>query len=162
MLYDYIIIGAGFAGLICYKKLKEINPKYNIIILEKNNHIGGRMNTEKFYGVNISNGAGMIRKNKDKLMMNLLHELKIDYHEYDVSYDYKVKKIDIKKCIDILLKNYKNQNTTFQEYGEKILGKSLYKDFVKNIGYSDFNKTDIHDVLYDYGLEDAYTNYTGV
>ena len=181
MIYDYIIIGAGFAGLMSYKKLKEKNPKNKIIILEKNNDIGGRMNTKMFYGVPVNIGAGIGRKHKDKLLINLLNELKIKYEEGSFDIKYLCKKINIQDCVNRLLKNYNKQTctqtnrnasedvtlfsgaqskeNTFKEYGESILGPKYYKEFVTNLGFSDFNNSDIHDVLYNYGLEDNFTNF---
>ena len=159
MIYDYIIIGAGFAGLMSYKKLKEKNPKNKILILEKNNDIGGRMNTEMFYGVSVNIGAGIGRKHKDKLLINLLNELKIKYNEGRFDIKYLCKKINIQDCVNRLLKNYNKQTCTFKEYGESILGSKYYKEFVTNLGFSDFNNSDIHDVLYKYGLEDNYINF---
>jgi hypothetical protein len=162
MIYDYIIIGGGFAGLISYKKLKEINPKYKILILEKNNDIGGRMNSELFYGVPVNIGAGIGRKHKDHLLINLLNELKIKYVESTFDVKYICKRINIQDCISRLYNNYNNQTGTFKEYGISVLGAKKYKNLVTNLGFSDFNNTDIYDVLHSYGLEDNYTNFKSI
>jgi hypothetical protein len=162
MIYDYIIIGAGFAGLISYKKLKEKNPKYKILILEKNNDIGGRMNSELFYGVPVNIGAGIGRKHKDHLLINLLNELKIKYVESTFDVKYICKRINIQDCVNRLVKNYNNQTGTFKEYGISVLGAKKYKNLVTNLGFSDFNNTDIYDVLHSYGLEDNYINFKSI
>lgn len=64
-VYDYIIIGAGLAGLHCAKQLLQANPHLNVIILEKYNYIGGRVTTFRrtipgVGPVHWENGAGRI------------------------------------------------------------------------------------------------------
>ena len=44
-IYDYIIIGAGLAGLHCARRLLGANPALKVLILEKYNYIGGRVVT---------------------------------------------------------------------------------------------------------------------
>ena len=43
--YDYTIIGAGMAGLYCGLLLSLKYPERRVLILEKNNYIGGHSNT---------------------------------------------------------------------------------------------------------------------
>ena len=43
MIYDFISIGAGISGLYTHYLLKQENPKFNILILESSNRIGGRI-----------------------------------------------------------------------------------------------------------------------
>lgn len=64
-VYDYIIIGAGLAGLHCARRLLEEKPHLNVIILEKYNYIGGRVTTFRrtipgVGPVKWENGAGRI------------------------------------------------------------------------------------------------------
>ncbi|MCD6381044.1 MAG: FAD-dependent oxidoreductase, partial [Candidatus Odinarchaeota archaeon] len=42
MLYDIIVVGAGFSGL-CSAAL--LSKKYNVLVLEKNEYLGGRAAT---------------------------------------------------------------------------------------------------------------------
>ena len=83
MEYDYIIIGAGISGLYTAYNIKKNNPNAKFIILEKNSkkYIGGRMNMYNFYGSYVNIGAGVGRKKKDFLLINLLKDLKIKYNE---------------------------------------------------------------------------------
>ena len=67
--YDYIIIGAGIAGLYAAYKIKQMNKNFSILILEKNKQIGGRLGNYLFYGENVVTGAGIGRKNKVKLLI---------------------------------------------------------------------------------------------
>lgn len=65
MEYDYIIVGAGAAGLHCGLRLLQSNKSLKVLILEKYNYIGGRIVTyhkELPDGTNLQweNGAGRI------------------------------------------------------------------------------------------------------
>lgn len=45
MLYDYCIVGGGLAGLYTAFRLEQQEPNANIIILERNRQLGGRIDT---------------------------------------------------------------------------------------------------------------------
>jgi glycine/D-amino acid oxidase-like deaminating enzyme len=64
-IYDYIIVGAGMAGLHCARRLLEEKPGLSVLLLEKYNYIGGRVTTfrkqlPKIGQVQWENGAGRI------------------------------------------------------------------------------------------------------
>lgn len=51
MIYDYLIVGAGFFGSIC---AYELNKKgFSVAVIEKRNHIGGNAYTESRDNINI-------------------------------------------------------------------------------------------------------------
>ena len=74
--YDIIIIGSGMAGLFSAYNIKKISPDTSFLILEKykKQWIGGRASNEMFYGTQVVTGAGIGRKNKDKLLIQLLEQ----------------------------------------------------------------------------------------
>jgi monoamine oxidase len=88
MEFHTIIVGGGIAGLYSAYLLSKRNTgntgNNNILLIEKNNYLGGRMGSEMFEGQSIVTGAGIGRKHKDLLLLKLLHELKIKYHEFPV------------------------------------------------------------------------------
>lgn len=53
-----IIIGAGISGLIAAKKLKENG--FNVIVLEAQDKVGGRLRTDRTLGVGFDEGASWI------------------------------------------------------------------------------------------------------
>lgn len=60
--YDFIIVGAGIAGLYAALLLQEkYGPDVSILILERDHEIGGRANNEMFHGVRLATGAGIGR-----------------------------------------------------------------------------------------------------
>ena len=163
--YDYIIIGAGIASLYTAYKIKQIKNNYSILILEKNKQIGGRLGNYLFYGENVATGAGIVRKNKDKLLLKLINELKIKINEFNIKYNYSIKinnKVDIIKEFNKLKKKYNGEHETFKKFATKIFGDKLYKDFLISSGYTDYEKEDVFDVLNYYGMEDNKCCYTGI
>lgn len=62
-VYDYIIVGAGIAGLHCARRILAAHPDKKVLILEKYNYIGGRVVT--YYRdskIHWENGACRIHK----------------------------------------------------------------------------------------------------
>jgi hypothetical protein len=163
MLYDYIIIGGGISGLYSAYNIIKNNPSVKLIIFEKNKIVGGRMNIYNFYGTNVNIGAGVGRKNKDYLLINLLDELNIKYTiSKNIVYYYKdIDKINFTKIVRLLKNSYdKNiHNTfTFKKFAIEILGKENYNKLVIYLGYSDYENEDAFETLNYYGLDDNIGN----
>ena len=167
MIYDIIIIGSGIAGLYsAYKILKE-SSSVNILILEKNSKkwIGGRAGNEMFQGVPVVRGAGVGRSTKDHLLLQLIQELNVPYTESiskpNYQYTPNCSSNFVKKTILILkkvYKNYPNKMDTFKKFAINIIGIEKYKQFIICAGYTDYENSDIYDVLYNYGFEDNYSD----
>lgn len=163
MNYDYIIIGAGIAGLYFANKLIENNPKSSFIILEKSNRIGGRIYVRKFHGLNLPLGAG-IGRNKDKYLKQLLTDLGINYQVFQSKVSYFKNDINFSKnkdIVNILQKNYIHsihKNLDFKTYATNILGSKIYQNFIQAQGYYDFENTNTHYVLNHYGLRHNFGN----
>ena len=157
MIYDIIIIGSGIAGLYAAYKIKKSSPELTYLVLEKNpkRNIGGRANTEQFYGTPIAIGAGIGRK-RDKLLKTLLTELGFDINEFKsvTTYSTLVEPVDVMKIVRQLREEYKGQSTTFEKFAKPILGDDVYKRFLYSSGYTDYEKEDAYETLYNYGMED--------
>ena len=160
--YDTIIIGAGIAGLYAAYKIKKQDPHHNLIILERENHIGGRMGTVNFHGTQIAIGAGVGRKRKDKLLQKLLQELRIPTHEFKISTNYAetLEPCDVKRTFEYLKETYEKQkppkNINFQEFATKILGKQQYEHFITCAGYTDYENEAANNTFTHYGFNDNY------
>lgn len=173
-VYDIIIIGSGIAGLYSAYNIIKYNPNIKFLILEKykKNWIGGRVSSEKFYGVDIVTGAGVGRKDTNPLLIKLMDELNVKYDEFDAKVNYSdilKQPINIIKILNYLKKIYslnkKNQiikSQTLKEFAESVLGKNVYNNFVLTNGYSDYENADIYDTLYNYGIEDNSSGWTGL
>lgn len=172
--YDVIIIGSGIAGLYSAYLIKKYNPNINFLILEKykKNWIGGRVSSEKFYGVDVVTGAGVGRKDKNPLLIKLMNDLNVKYEEFEANVNYSStinERVNIIKIMNYLKKIYnlnkKNKtltNKTFKEFASSELGNKLYNDFVINSGYSDYENADLYETLYNYGMEDNTAGWVGL
>jgi len=161
--YDIIIVGGGIAGLYSAYKIKKHFPKASFLVLErdKRSWLGGRANNVDFYGVSVVTGAGVIRKNKDKLLIDLCNELKVKYNEFPVKKHYAktIEPIDIGKIIAYLKKEFRvdiDSNKTFKEFALPILGERVYKNLLICSAYTDYENEDAYETLYYYGFDDNY------
>lgn len=175
ILYDIIIIGSGISGLYSAYNIQKLDPTKKILIVEASTkkNMGGRLGNKKFHGVSIVTGAGVVRKEKDFLLIKLLHELEIPYNEFQAKTTYSEAmpfKCDLKKTISLLKKEYKKiceshheiPQLTFKEFVTKIIGKEKYKEFKVCLGYTDYENEDFVQTLTQYGLEDNYNEWTGL
>jgi len=169
--YDIIIIGSGIAGLYAAYNIQKMSPSTSFIILEKykKNWIGGRTSNDVFYGTRIVTGAGIGRKNKDKLLIHLLNELDLPYEDFPFNpyYSTQIDRIvDVKKVIEHLKTEYnKNKNRkriTFKEFSKPVLGDKLYNDFLVSEGYTDYENEDAFDVIENYGMDDNACCWKGL
>jgi len=168
--YDIIIIGSGMSGLYSAFNIKKDNPHTSFLLLEKykKNWIGGRTSNDVFHGVTIVTGAGIGRKDTNPLLIKLMKELNIHYSEYKsvMNYSKLFHHIDIVKVIDKLKIEYKKHpelhNETFKNFFIKTLGEKLYKQFIINAGYTDYENADILETLYNYGMDDNKGGWTGL
>lgn len=169
--YDIIIIGSGLAGLYSAYNLTKLSTK-SFLILEKNpkKWIGGRANNDEYYGTNIVTGAGIGRTHKDKILYDLANELEVPTSTFTVNPNYSrlIKKVDVKKIIEILQNVYKkykpdnpNKHLIFSKFAKSILGEELYKQFIITLGYTDYENADIYETLYHYGIDDDICCYEG-
>jgi len=167
-MYDIIIIGGGISGLYSAYKIVKISPQSKILILESEPHIGGRAGNVPFQGIDIVNGAGVGRKEKDKILISLLKELGIKYGEFPVNPRYASTispSCHLKDTFLDLRRKYnpdKHRSLVFKEYGISILGKEAYDNFVICSGYTDYENEDAHGVLYHYGFDDNYNKWTAL
>ena len=160
MTYDVIIIGSGISGLYAAYNIKKQDPNLSILILEKHKRqwIGGRASNENFYGVEVATGAGIGRK-RDKLLKKLVLELGFDVKEFKSvpHYSKQMEPVDVKDVISDLREEYRghnNKHTTFERFAKPILGAKKYRQFLESSGYTDYEKEDAYDTLYNYGMED--------
>jgi monoamine oxidase len=74
MKYEYIILGGGVAGLYTAYHILKKSPNSSILILEKENHLGGRIHTFSDKYMTVEAGAGRFHE-KNILLFELLREL---------------------------------------------------------------------------------------
>lgn len=165
--YDIIIIGAGIAGLYSAYTIKKMSPNTKYLILEKNNKqsIGGRINTDSYYGASIVSGAGIGRDDTNPILKKLMREMNVSYQKSTSIIDYSKllpysKEYDVVKIINLLKTEYeknkpKYSKMKFKDFATEILGEKTYKLFTIYCGYTDYENADVYETLYDYGMDDT-------
>ena len=175
MIYDVIIIGGGISGLYSFYKIKQLyknksKNKKNCLLLEKDNRLGGRAGNDNFHGAQIAIGAGILRKNKDKLLINLCKKLKVPLNEFTVNIKYdKIKNIipiiniikTLSKLKNSMPEKKKRRTYTFKQYFISIFGKKYYNNFKKTLGYTDYENEDMEEVINHYGMDDNVSGWKG-
>ena len=154
-MYHTIIVGGGIAGLYTqYKLLKKSSKssKSSILLIEKNNLLGGRIYTHK---VNVKGkthtmeaGAGRFNDNH-KLLLSLIKEL-----------GYKNKIIKIPSNVNVICTKPKWQNDEISkfspyDYLDSILGHYKLKTNMKNISFENWLKKNIDNKIISF-LKDIY------
>ena len=171
-IYDFIIIGAGISGLYSAYNILKVNPNATLLVLEKGT-VGGRMRHDMFQGVRVPIGAGIGRKHKDRLLVRLLRELRIDFKEFKVEHRYSntienpLSSSKLRYIINYLKNAFErlspeHRRITFKEFALPLLGESTYKAFITCMSYTDYEAEDAYETLYYYGLEDNLGNYIGL
>ena len=147
-IYDYIIIGAGIAGITYAYKHKS----NNFIILEKNDYIGGRIKNIKWHNTIISLGGGVFQPSHNHIL-NLCKDFNLKTQEYMSIYhltdlkgdmpnnknyykDFKIIFKSLKKKYFKYETEIKKQNLTFKEFLELYFPYPVAKTILTNSLYS--------------------------
>lgn len=163
MYFDVVIIGGGIAGLYAARRIQQLAPNKRIVILEKSGKagLGGRAGNEMFYGTELAIGAGVGRKHKDRLLLQLLKQTKVHTSEFEATRDYFMpfSPVDINKTVQRLRAEYRSNpraynSMRFKDFFIRVLGEAQYQQFVITSGYTDYEHADVYETLYKYGMDD--------
>ncbi len=121
-----VIIGSGIAGLAAAKTLKE--AKYNVVVIESQEKVGGRLRTDRSLGVPFDEGASWIHGPKHNPITNLAYNAGaanyltndnslIIYDQNGQSYEDKLAEKEYRKYENALkeVRNSGNINNSFQD-----------------------------------------------
>ncbi len=162
VIYDYIIVGGGIAGLYANYKLSAKNN--NGLLLEKNNHFGGRAFEMDFHGTLLKLGAGIMADHNYHLL-KLLKKLNITINNFISFTDTKFINPNSKNAIffnmgqaicNIIAKYNQNKNTklNMKDFLLKYFGSKFTKDFILNCEYHDFLQSDVEYFIKYYNIYD--------
>jgi phytoene dehydrogenase-like protein len=162
------IVGAGFSGLYeAWLLSKELRNKADIHVFEASAQVGGRARQIRFGKKWVAGGAGIGRLGKDKRLWQLLQELDPKLatpfpHSVNYIPDNGTQKDFIKRCIAKLERHKPTRPVTFQNFIERVLGKSQADAFVRYLGFSDDLQADALETLKHYGFEDNFDLGRGI
>ena len=170
--YDIIIVGSGMSGLYAALSVKKLCPELSYLVIEREELFGGRSYDVRFEKTDVVTGAGIGRKNKDKLLLQLMKDFKIPIKEFETQHKYtssihppcevKTTFLHLKKIYEKENKNKVMKNhETFKQYAKNILGEDAYNHFIVCAGYSDYENEDVYDTLYNYNFDDNYNKWVG-
>jgi len=167
MVYDFIVLGGGISGLYCTYLLLHQFPKKNILLLEKDNAVGGRVYTYSDKYMTVEAGAGRFSSHHN-LLLHLLRELGLNkkiasisgdsgYAPADgstpniihgksiLSYGYISKVVQASKREPV----HSLQNISFLDYAKKILQPNEVDYITASFGYySELVLMNAHDAIH--------------
>lgn len=161
-MYDYLIIGAGFAGAVAAERLASQKNK-KVLIVEKRNHIGGNAYDEyDEYGILVHRyGPHLFHTNSKEVFDYLSKFTEWRFYEHKVLarlgdnlYPIPINRITLNKLYKLELKT----ETECQKYLEKIREKRYpilnSEDIIVNqVGYDLFEKFFKYYTIKQWGLE---------
>ncbi len=152
--YDYLIVGSGLFGAIFAHEATKANK--SCLIIEKRDHIGGNVYTEKIEGINVHKYGAHIFHTSNKLIWNYINQF-AEFNNYVNSpiarYKNEVYNLpfnmntfnklwgvftpdEAKKKIEEELKEVKiDEPKNLEEQAIKLVGKTIYEKLVK--GYTE-------------------------
>ena len=71
-MYDYLIVGSGLYGAVCAYELKKRGK--SVLVLEKRDHIGGNIYTEKIEGINVHRYGAHIFHTHNKAIWEYINQ----------------------------------------------------------------------------------------
>ena len=71
-MYDYLIVGSGLYGAVCAYELKKRGK--SVLVLEKRDHIGGNIYTEKVEGINVHRYGAHIFHTHNKAIWEYINQ----------------------------------------------------------------------------------------
>jgi protoporphyrinogen oxidase len=167
-IYDYVIIGGGIAGLHTLYKLNKFNKNLKVLLIEKEDHIGGRAHEVKFHGELIKLGAG-IAATDNKTLLPLLRKLNVKTVKvrgtttligikdniYNHSLTIKKLKLKFKQLVN---SGKKFRHLTLRKFLKKYLKQHEYVNFLKYMEYGDYLDGDIEYYIKRYPIADDDIN----
>jgi len=163
-----VIIGAGIAGIYTAYILITVYKinKNNIIILDKNNYIGGRCLEKSFHDTKILLGSGIFEINNTHLI-KLLDNLNIKYSSFTSNM---ITKLDVSDRIKTF-NNYKQQiiktytenksfidsnNLTFRQFILYYFDNNFLNTFLEITEYSDYLESSVYFAIYIYDIDNMF------
>lgn len=160
-MYDYIIIGAGIAGLYFGYRLKKLGIN-NFIIIDKNAHYGGRAFSYKLRDTKVQLGAGVLDKSNTHLL-KLMSELgleagffksKNNYIFDNADEEWYHSKINLIKTEFNKLSINQQQSISVFEFLSSLMSSDDVHRFFSHSEYTDYHNASLYKFYYEYPIDD--------
>ena len=156
-MFDYIIVGAGFAGIVMAERIANVLNK-KVLIIEKRNHIGGNCYDEKLNNILIHKYGPHLFHTDNKEVWDYLSR----FTEWEV-YNHKVLSFVDGENVPIPF----NLNSLYKLFPLE-LSRKLEKELITNFDYGsripilELKQTDKEELkfLADFIYEKFFVNYT--
>lgn len=154
-LYDIVIIGGGVSGLYARWRLSIRYPNLRILLLEKKPFFGGRIKQRKLGSTTVQLGAGVIRSNKDTILMGILSEIGLTTSDSISKGQYCFRPSNFKETMRRLSVDMTDtKGKSFEHWITERLGQKEADRFITTMGYTDMIEADAEHTMRYYGLED--------
>ena len=75
-MYDYLIVGAGLFGAVCARELTDTEKK-RVLVIDKREHIGGNIYTERIEGINVHKYGAHIFHTNNKTVWDYVNRFAV-------------------------------------------------------------------------------------
>ena len=75
-MYDYLIVGAGLFGAVCARELTDTEKK-RVLVIDKREHIGGNIYTERIEGINVHKYGAHIFHTNNKTVCDYVNRFAV-------------------------------------------------------------------------------------
>ena len=148
MKYDYVIVGAGLYGSICAYELNKAG--YKVLVIDKRNHIGGNIYTEKVNDINVHKYGAHIFHTSNKEIWDYINQfaefnnyinspianykgeiynLPFNMNTFSKIWDNVITPKDAKE--HIIKEKYIGEITNLEEQAKSLVGTTIYEKLVK-------------------------------
>lgn len=148
MKYDYVIVGAGLYGSICAYELNKAG--YKVLVIDKRNHIGGNIYTEKVNDINVHKYGAHIFHTSNKEIWDYINQfaefnnyinspianykgeiynLPFNMNTFSKIWDNVITPKDAKE--HIVKEKYIGEITNLEEQAKSLVGTTIYEKLVK-------------------------------
>jgi len=163
MVYDFVILGGGIAGLYTAYQLLQKNPDSKLLLLEKSARLGGRIHTYKDKYMSVEAGAGRFHSGHVRLL-ELIGDLGLSSHIIDIETGFKYEPVDgpasasepdPSSLIRHILRESKKtdierlRNQSFLDFAKTVVSEADVQFIEGSFGYyTELVSMNAHDALY--------------
>ena len=152
-MYDYLIVGSGLYVSTIARDL--IDSGKSVLVIEKRNHVGGNVYTEKIEGINVHKYGAHIFHTNNKAVWDYVQKFatfnrftnspianykgeiySLPFHMYTFNQMWGVAKLeDAKAIIEKQRNTLRHESTNLEEQAISLVGTDIYEKLIK--GYTE-------------------------